>query len=235
MNVAVIIAAYQAPRDWLEVCADSVRLSAMAANLTGLDLRIGVDGCDQTAAALNADGDPFWWSPVNVGPYVMRNSLIALAPADAFVVFDADDVMLPNYLTEVLRLLRVYPMVGPSRIECDEHLNRIEFKPYRHGVCAFTPDVLAKLGGYKGERLGADVDLVARAKTAGIQVVTAGACYLRRRHSASLTHAADTAKGSAAREEARRRMERQRLSARHRVYVEPVMTPLVRMPEAMSA
>jgi hypothetical protein len=235
VNVAVIIAAYQAQARWLVECIGSIEESAFQADVR-LDIRVGVDGCQQTATYLDDLITPYWWSPVNVGPYVMRNSLIALAPADAFVAFDADDVMLTTYFSTVLPLLRPYALVGPSRLECDEHLTRIERKPYRHGVCAFRAELLGRLGGYKAERLAADVDFIARARTVGIVPhVTKESCYLRRRHSASLTHAVGTAKGSATREEARRRMERQRLSAGHRVYVEPVTTPLVRMPEAMSA
>lgn len=233
MNVAVIVAAYQA-QDWIVDCLKSIHMSALLTD-AALDLRVGVDGCGLTAVAVDAYDQPYHWSPVNVGPYVMRNSLIAIAPADAFVIFDADDWMLPEYFQVVLPALRTNALVGPSRIECDEHLTRIERKPYRHGVCAFRAEVLERLGGYKAERLAADVDFIARARTAGIVPhITPQPCYLRRRHPASLTHAADTAKGSAAREAARRRMERQRMRG-HGVYVEPVTTPLVRMPEAMSA
>jgi glycosyltransferase involved in cell wall biosynthesis len=233
VNVAVIIAAYRA-QGWIVDCLKSVRTSAAITD-AALDIRIGVDNCGLTAIDLAAYDEPYHWSPVNVGPYVIRNSLIALAPADAFVIFDADDVMLLNYFNIVLSALRTHALVGPSRIECDEHLTRIEPKPYRHGVCAFRAGVLSTLGGYRAERLGADVDFIARARMAGIvPYVTPEPCYLRRRHGASLTHAADTAKGSAAREAARRRMERQRMGGQG-VYVEPVTTPLVRMPEAMSA
>jgi hypothetical protein len=234
VNVAVIVAAYQARPAWLAESLLSIGRSAILAEAE-IDIRLGVDGCEPTFDSLNRHGVPCYWSPVNVGPYVMRNSLIALAPADAFVIFDADDVMLPEYFQIVLPALRTNALVGPARIECDEHLTHIERKPYRHGVCAFRADVLPTLGGYKAERLGADVDFIARAASIGrVPYRTPEPCYLRRRHGASLTHAADTAKGSAAREAARRRMERQRMRGQG-VYVEPVVTPLVRMPEAMSA
>lgn len=235
MKVAVIIAAHAVRADWLEACTASIRLSAMAGNLASLDIRIGVDGCERTADALTLLDEPFWWSATNVGTYVLRNSLIALAPADAFVIFDADDVMLTEYFPLVLPAFSSHALVGPSRRECTEDLTPIEQREYKHGVCAFRTEVLARVGGYQAERLAADVDFIARARLAGFTPhIISEPCYLRRQHAASLTMAQDTRRGSAARRQATQRMERQRLGGK--VYVTPVTTPLeCRGQEARSA
>ena len=234
MNVAVIVAAYQTRAEWLDECLGSIEASADQTSVT-LDLRIGVDGCQQSATSLGDIEQPYWWSSVNVGPYVMRNSLIALGPADAFVIFDADDVMLPEYFPLVVHALRTYSLVGPSRTECTEALTPVEERPYRHGVCAFRPDVLTGLGGYQPERLAADVDFIARATRAGFHLhIVKPPCYLRRRHAASLTTAPRTGRESAERRKATHRMERQRLAGK--VHVTPVTTPLeFRGHEARSA
>jgi glycosyltransferase involved in cell wall biosynthesis len=196
VKVAVIVAAYQAKLTWLVDCLDSIADSATAAGVK-YDLRLGVDGCATTECSMAVLAVPHHVSDVNVGPYVMRNSLIALAPADVFVIFDADDVMLPGYFRTVLVGLGRHALIGPSRIECDEHLAHIEHRPYKHGVCAFRSEVLERLGGFKAERLGADVDFIARARTAGIvPYVTKEPCYLRRRHGASLTKHPQTGKAS---------------------------------------
>jgi len=234
MKVAVIVAAHQVRAEWLDECIGSIEASADQTSVT-LDLRIGVDGCQQTATNLGDIEQPYWWSPVNVGPYVVRNSLITLEPADAFVIFDADDVMLPEYFPLVVHALRTYSLVGPSRSECTETLTPIEQRTYRHGVCAFRPDVLTCLGGYQPERLAADVDFIARATRAGFHLhIVKQPCYLRRRHASSLTTAHGTGRGSAARRQATHRMERQRLAGK--VHVQPVTVPLeYRSQEARSA
>lgn len=227
MTIAVIVAAYRARQEWLAACLASIQASAAGCPDVDLDIRIGVDGCAETAAALDAMGLAYHWSAENVGPYVLRNSLLQLAPADAYVIFDADDVMLPGYMSAIVRKLKGYALVGPSRQECDEALSPVKVASYRHGVCAFRHAVLERLGGYKAERVSADVDFIARARTALIHPhITTEACYLRRRHDSSLTKASDTGFGSPLREQARKRMERARLSAGQRVYVAPVTVPL---------
>src|SRR5690606_19610199 len=132
-----------------------------------VDVRVGVDGCEETALALEALGRPYYWSAENVGAYVLRNSLVAAAYADAYVMFDADDVMLPGFLPKMVRGLRCKPIVGPSRIEVDETLQpRLpggRHTLYRHGVCGVRHDAWTTLEGFRAERFGADSDFIARA------------------------------------------------------------------------
>lgn len=225
MTVAVILAAYQARDAWLWQCLSSILASAMHAPELAVTLRLGVDGCPETAALLEAMRREYFWTPTNVGTYVLRNSLIGLGRADAYVIFDADDVMQPAFLPTVARGLLTHAIVGPSRLDVDAELRPLTFHAYRHGVCAFRHEVLTTLGGYQAERLGADADFIARARASRIRPhITSEACYLRRRHDASLTKAPLTGFGTAAREQARKRMERLRLGGK--VYVRPVTAPL---------
>ena len=231
MTVAIILAAYQARADWLQQCLESIDASAALVPAVAVDVRIGIDGCDVTARILRNLGRAAYWSAENVGTYIVRNSLLHLAPADAYVIFDADDVMRPSYLSVVTRMLTDHAIVGPSREECDAQLAPQRFADWRNGVCAFRHEVLARLGGYHAERLGADVDFIARARAARFRPAPTGqACYLRRRHAGSLTLATETGFGSAAREQARKRMRQLRESAGARVYVRPVTVPLEMRP-----
>ena len=93
---AVIVAAYHAQK-WIKPCIASIRSQVLPPGWT-LDLRIGVDGCAETAAALTRMKESYYLAPDNVGTYVLRNSLIGLGPADCYTIFDADDEMLPTYL-----------------------------------------------------------------------------------------------------------------------------------------
>lgn len=227
MTLAVIVAVYEIRPEWLMECLVSIGASAAMAPDVTVDVRVGVDGCEATAAVLEQLGRPYAWSPVNVGTYVLRNSLIALAPADAYAMFDADDVMLPVYVPVVTRTLESAALVGPSRTDVDADLRPLKYHLYRHGVCAFREDLRARLGGFKDERLGADVDFVARARTIRQHpAITGEACFLRRRHPASLTQAPATGFGSAQRQQALKLMERQRHNAGHRVYIHPATVAL---------
>jgi hypothetical protein len=225
-TLAVCIAAWQTRADWLDACLTSIVRSAALVPDVAVTLRIGVDACPATAAQLDALSRAYAWSPVHVGAYVLRNSLLRLAEADAYAIFDADDVMLPAYMPTVTARLQTHALVGPSRTECDATLTPTRFRPYRHGVCAFRHAVLTRLGGYQAVPVAADTDFIARARQAGIHpYVTADPLYLRRRHPASLTKAPGTGFGSPLRAQIVRELSRQRLSGK--VWCAPVTTALV--------
>lgn len=73
----MIVAAHRARRDWLEACLRSIDAQRIGPGWA-VDVRIGVDGCEATSALLLGMGRGHWWSAENVGPYLIRNSLIAL-------------------------------------------------------------------------------------------------------------------------------------------------------------
>jgi hypothetical protein len=224
MTLAVIVAAWQTRADWLDACLTSIVRSAALVPDVAIRLRIGVDACPSTAAQLDALSRAYFYAPTHVGVYVLRNSLLHLDAADAYAIFDADDVMLPAFLPTVTQLLATNALVGPSRTECDAALTPTRYRPYRHGVCAFRHAVLTRLGGYQAVPVAADTDFIARARQARIHpYVTSDALYLRRRHPASLTKAPETGFGSPLRARTCREL-RQRASGK--VWCAPVTTPL---------
>jgi len=128
------------------------------------EIRIGVDGCAGTAAILQRNHIKFWASPVNVGTYVMANSLIALGPADVYARFDADDYMLPTYLQTVIPLALQYGMA-----QAGYRVGRLYSKP-RVGQVSMTSETLDKLGGFAEYRCHCDRDLSRRAALIGIDI-----------------------------------------------------------------
>lgn len=217
---AVIVAAHRAP-DWIGPCLDSV---AAQEPLEGwrYETRLGVDGCLDTARALKARETPFWWSPSNVGPYLIRNALIAQAPADAYAIFDADDVMMPAYLRTLLPLMGG-GIVGPARIGMDEHGNvglDPKVYPHLHGIGVFAAAAMEKLGGFRPWRIRADADAWLRAKKLGIPIAkTDEPLFYRRSHPNSLTNHPDTRMKSKERKD--RARESKRLVRKGFLYVRP--------------
>jgi glycosyltransferase involved in cell wall biosynthesis len=198
MKVAVILAAFQA-ENWI---ADSIR-SIRSQRLPGgwhLDLRIGVDGCERTSRFLRLLNEGHWFSPCNVGAYVMRNSLINLAEADAYAPFDADDMMLEGYLNTLIRFAVPDSIAGAGRITSSQDQFNGEFDGYSNGVCVISKNAWNRLGGYASWRIAADHELIKRALALGIKVKSsAQTLFLRRVHGNNLTTLPDTGKGSIAR------------------------------------
>lgn len=201
---AVIIAAYNAEKYILE-CYESVKNQIPVPGYS-VDIRIGVDGCQKTADVLRKNKIPFYWSEKNVGAYIMRNSLMAIAPADCYSIFDADDVMFTNYISSTLSLNAHAVMT--AKINCNENLKPIQGARIEYGgAITFTNDVLNSLGGFYGVRCAADSDFMARIKMAGFQIhEIKEPLYYRRRHPESLTKKHDTGIGSPYRKKVWRNM-----------------------------
>lgn len=194
MKCAVIIAAYNADKYILE-CYNSVK-NQIPLEGWEYEIRVGVDGCKKTADVLRKNNIPFYWSDKNVGAYIMRNSLMAIAPADTYSIFDADDTMFTNYISSTLSLNA--DAVMTAKINCNEKLKPIQgAKIEKGGAITFTHDVLDRLGGFYGVRCAADTDFMFRCIDAGYEIhEIKEPLYYRRRHSESLTKKSDTGIGS---------------------------------------
>ena len=191
---AIIIAAYNADKYILE-CYNSVK-NQIPLEGWEYEIRIGCDGCPKTADVLRRAGIPFYWSDKNVGAYIMRNSLIALGSADYYSYFDADDVMMPEYVSKSLQGNN--DVVMTAKINCNENLKPIQgARIEKGGAITFTHEVLDRLGGFYGVRCAADTDFMYRIGMAGYSIFDIKEpLYYRRRHPESLTKRKDTGIGS---------------------------------------
>jgi len=134
------------------------------------ELRIGVDACDETARELDILGVEYWKTQRNVGAYVMRNSLIALYPADMYAIFDADDILEPDYFFKLI------PEAEKSGFSCshkrvfmDNQTLEVN-RGYGGGQCVFTHELLEKLGGFRSDRVSSDLDFTLRAMISGVNI-----------------------------------------------------------------
>ena len=191
---AIIIAAYNADKYILD-CYNSVK-NQIPLEGWEYDIRIGCDGCLKTYEILKKNKIPFYHSDNNVGAYIMRNSLMAVAPADVYSIFDADDVMFPEYLLKSLSLNS--DAIMTAKINCDEKLKPIQgARIEKGGAITFTQNILDSLGGFYGVRCAADTDFMYRIKMAGFEIhEISEPLYYRRRHAGSLTKKSDTGIGS---------------------------------------
>lgn len=245
-HCSILVAAYKADPSWIAECVASLQTQHPARGWT-YDIRIGVDGYQPTSDVLRslpacqngapsgttATGDrvgvPHWYSEKNVGPYVIRNSLIALAPADAFALFDIDDVMEPSFLATLLPKLPPGGIIGAARQHMtDAGVPFGPVKPFVTGVAIYSADAMQKLGGFRKWRMAADCDAIHRAKALGIPVrAYHKPLYRRRVHPNSLTQHPDTGFGSPTR--VAYKVQIQPLIAAGDLRVTPVCTPLSRV------
>ncbi len=223
---AVVMAAHNASR-WIDAALESIEAQESCDGWK-YETRIAVDACDETSRHLHARGTPHFWSPVNVGPYLLRNALMR-KPADAYAVFDADDVMGEAYLRTLLPLMGD-GIAGSGRVGIDKNGRPgTNVYPYVMGVSVFSPVALKKLGGYRPWRICADFDMILRAGKLKIPLAKhEDALFFRRDHPGQLTKHPETGIGSAERKALK--AESRRLIKAGERHVKPVCAELVWRP-----
>lgn len=197
---AVIMCAFEAKREWILKAIESVQRQLERPGWT-YELRLGVDGCEHTSELLLEAGIGHWMSEENVGPYILRNSLIGLEEAEAYAPFDCDDVMKRPYLRELLGWIGSGAIAGAGRtsINADGRVRRRRSR-FEGGVCVMSRGAWEKVGGYRPWPMAADHDLIIRAKKLRVPVKNVREpLYFRRRHPNSLTMKLETKIGSPAR------------------------------------
>lgn len=220
---AIIIAAYNADKYILE-CYNSVK-NQIPLEGVKIEIRIGVDGCQKTADVLRKNKIPYFWSEKNVGAYIIRNSLMTIAPADVYSIFDADDVMFTNYISSTLSLNA--DAIMTAKINCNENLKPIQGARIESGgAITFSHSVLQTLGGFYGVRCAADTDFMYRCIDAGFEISEINEpLYYRRRHPESLTKKSDTGIGSPYRKKAWAMMTEKREQGI--IKIKPTVIPLM--------
>jgi glycosyltransferase involved in cell wall biosynthesis len=179
----------------------------------------------------------------NYGPYVTFNTMMKFASGDLIARFDADDIMLQNYLLEQIQILDRYKNVQISRtwsVYTDINFSPVSAllangsytspdgkrKSASDGQFTMKKEVWSALGSFKPWRCFADSDFLTRARFLGFNIYEIkNYLYLRRVHSKSLTQKKETAYNSRLRQTYRQIMERDRLSyvTQNDVYISPVI------------
>ncbi|HKD08960.1 MAG TPA: glycosyltransferase family A protein [Bryobacteraceae bacterium] len=210
-TLSTIIAARNAAA-WLPQCIASVASQRLPAGWRA-DIRLGVDSCPATLMAVSRIRHPrfhAYYFPEHVGPYVIFNSLACSYPTDVLARFDADDVMLGDYLLSQLNEL------GSASVPAITQTWSVYVDHDLHPVCArlasgkttaqdgrrseasdgqfmMTSSVWQRLGGFQAWRCHGDTEFIRRARWAGAsRKVVPAHLYLRRMHSGSLTQADET-------------------------------------------
>jgi glycosyltransferase involved in cell wall biosynthesis len=204
---------------------------------------VGVDGCKKTLDRIRESGISnlmasvlkIYYSPENVGAYIMRNSLIYHkdnTQTDNFILFDADDYMCIDFISKTLAALDKKNIIIPAKVNCrDEIIFKAKDKPVSEygGAMVFSRNVLKKIGSFYPARCAADSDFLDRATTEGIEIIRMAdqALYYRRRHNESLTRKIETRYRSDYRKNVILEMQENR--RKNGNYIKPTFVPFVKI------
>jgi glycosyltransferase involved in cell wall biosynthesis len=222
-SVKIIVSAYKA-QEYIEDFLQSFE-SQLPTEGWQYDLVIGVDGCKDTACKLDKLDINYAYSDINVGAYVIRNTLIKHNPGDAYIIFDADDIMRNDFITKHLQNIYKTGIVAcyKKRFQTTKSLESGTVGTYGGGICAFTDAVWQDIGGFNSDRVASDTDLVIRMILSGkdIFIIEEPLFYYRQHHD-SLTGSVQTSLSSDYRKKIRSKHDYDSMSGKIKIEPEVV-------------
>lgn len=189
--ISVIIPAYKATK-YIDECLSSIKGDC--------EILIGVDGCEKTYSHIKHLNNVFYFEK-NIGPYVIKNTLVDVAKGDVIVFFDSDDVMVDGLLPKIDKSIQNAEYIPLNYINFQNKIGLGHMM--NDAVIAIKKETFNSLNGFYPWRCGADTEFAYRLKYNNITKGSIGteASYYRRLHGENLTMTKETGHGSPIRTE----------------------------------
>jgi glycosyltransferase involved in cell wall biosynthesis len=186
--VSVIIPSYKAVK-YIDECLNSIQ---------GAEILVGVDGCQETFNHLKNRSDiRLFYFTKNVGPYVIKNTLIDEASNEHILFFDSDDVLVNGVIQKVDNLLDTIDYVKLNYINFENRFIPNNKTMMNDAVIAINRSVFNRINGFQPWRCAADTELSHRLEHNNISYkLLDGLAYKRRLHGENLTMKKETGHNS---------------------------------------
>jgi glycosyltransferase involved in cell wall biosynthesis len=200
--ISIIIPTYK-NTEYIDECINSILKSGEIHNI---ELLIGVDACQETLHHIKTKEYPdfvkFYYFNENVGPYVIKNSLLNITNSENILFFDSDDIIRPDTIPNIINNLSKNDCVLLSFQTMTNNIVNNDELNFAAGVFAIKKDLILKMNGFEPWRVSADSEFIKRlhkhtTKTHNLD--TLGFYY--RQHPNSLTKRRDTGMTSKLRRE----------------------------------
>lgn len=191
--ISIIIPTYD-NITYLDECLNSIINSNK--NLS-CEILVGIDNCLETLNHIKSNFYDkrirFFYFEENVGPYIIKNSLVNISKSPDLLFFDSDDIMKENMIPDIISNLKYYTFVNPMFINFNDGDNyktikTIKTKTFGEGVFGIKKNVFLSLNGFEGWRCAADSEFKSRLyKNKHTFSYTTDIVFYRRLHKKSLT------------------------------------------------
>ena len=196
IDVSVIIPTFNNV-EYIDECINSIIKSCKGYNY---EILIGIDNCSKTynhiikKYDLQNENLRFYFFDKNVGPYIIKNSLIHKTNSDNILFFDSDDIIMENSVKLIVDNLNNFDMVRFKFYNFHNNLTNLEISPkYADGVFAINKQLFLSFNGYEPWICGADSEMVWRIQSNNKKIkLINDFLFYRRRHNNSLTVKSDT-------------------------------------------
>jgi glycosyltransferase involved in cell wall biosynthesis len=189
--ISVIIPAYKATK-YIDECLASIKGNC--------EILIGVDGCEQTYNHVKHLDNVYYFEE-NVGPYIIKNTLVDKAKYDVILFFDSDDVMVDGLLDVLYNNIQNVDYIPLNYIDFHKKITNTGHM-MSNAVIAIKKDVFTSLNGFYPWKCGADTEFSYRLQYNHLKKGTLnGVSYYRRLHGENLTISPLTGHGSSIRKQ----------------------------------
>lgn len=192
-NISIIIPAYKS-ENFIEECLDSINSQLIGPlNNVRFEILVGVDACKSTEQKLREIKHKYnnlrlFQMKHNMGPYVIKNTLINECKYERILFFDADDVMEKNMIDTISQTVGdIIRFSFFDFIDGDHITQNTPSKTHAHGVFLCDRKVIDYLGGFESWRCGADTEFDIRSAKHFNVVTLNNSLFYRRIHKDSLT------------------------------------------------
>ena len=183
--------------NFIQDCLNSVLNSI---NNLNCEILVGIDNCEKTLNYVkNQKFDnriKFFYFCKNVGPYVIKNSLVKESNSDYILFFDSDDIMKEEMISKILYKLTNFDFIKPMYsdfIHGQKFNDEIKTNKYGEGVFAIKKSLFLEMNGFEPWRCAADSDFMGRLyKNNKKFSYTDNVVFHRRIHQNSLTQNPET-------------------------------------------
>lgn len=186
--ISVIIPAYKSTK-YISECIASIQGEC--------EILIGVDHCQETCDHLkDVPNIKLFYFTENVGPYVIKNTLVDVAEHEFILFFDSDDVLHEGILSVIIKELQDVDYLKLNYINF-HHKKILNGHKMNDAVIAIKKSVFNSLNGFQPWRCGADTEFGHRLEHNKYKTKNfTEFCYHRRLHNENLTVKKETAHGS---------------------------------------
>ena len=196
-GISIIIAAYKTKK-YIKEALDSIKQQDYFRDHDNFEILLGIDADPELLEYVKNIKDDYFnlhlfYTPVNVGTFVLFNSLAQHAKYDILFRFDSDDVLLSNAVTTIMKHMESFDYLRLSIRTYDETLSRVKKEYYiSRGQIAFKKKVFEATGGYQPWICAADTEFIVRIRTRFSGAYTKNIMCKYRHRSDSLTHNKNT-------------------------------------------
>ena len=190
--ISVIVPAYQTAH-YIEECISSIKGNVE------FEILVGIDNCPETYERIkdNKNIRTFFFNR-NVGPFVIKNTLVDEAKYDYILFFDSDDIMVKSTLDSIAdHTDNDYIMLRYIDFKGYVTETNLRSRQMTNAVIAIKKSIFNSLNGFQPWRCGADTEFAYRLNYNGYAPkVTENIAYYHRLHNNNLTVKKETTHGS---------------------------------------